>query len=80
MAKNTAETTKTEDTYVPVYLPKRYKGDDEQLLSINGRRLLIQKGKTVMVPPEFAELIDNARMQEESSEAYMEQAGRKVNR
>ena len=69
MVKN--EEQKKVPDLVPIFLPKEFKGDDEQLLSINGRRLLVQKGKTVMVPPEFAELVENSMRQKQSAEDYI---------
>lgn len=69
MAKAVAETN---NGLVPVYIPKKDRNDEDQYVAINGRRFLIQKGKTVMVPPEVKELLDNSEMQEAAAQAFID--------
>ncbi|MCH5199237.1 MAG: hypothetical protein J1E34_10080 [Oscillospiraceae bacterium] len=56
---------------VPVFVPKQSKDDNSLFVSVNGKRILIQKGKTVMVEPMFAEVINNSMKQSELNEEYI---------
>ena len=58
---------------VPVFVPKEGKGDDDLYLCVNGRRMLIQKGKTVYLPPEFAEVVEHMFEARAEADAYIDQ-------
>lgn len=58
---------------VPVYVPKEGKGDDELYIAVNGRRMLIQKGKTVYLPPEFAEVVQHMFDARAEADRYIEE-------
>lgn len=66
--KNT--NTKAANT-LPVFIPKLHKNDDALFVAVNGKRLLIRKGETVMVPREFYEVIENSRRQALQSEEFI---------
>ena len=70
MAKETVMTKN--GGLVPVCIPKKDRNDDDLYVAINGKRYLIQKGKTVMVPPEVKEVLDNAEMQDEAAQAFID--------
>lgn len=72
MAAKNENKAVTEDVMEPVYIPKEYPKDDSQFVSVNGRRWLIQKGKTVLVPPEVAEVLRNANLMNEKAQAYID--------
>jgi len=57
---------------VPVFIPKLCKGDDERYVAVNGRRILVQTGKTVYLPKEFAEVVLNSQAQDEAAQAYID--------
>lgn len=74
-----AETTKkannaTENRRVTVRLPKN-KGSNarqEEFFSVNGKNYIIERGKTVEIPEEVAEVIRNAEKAEEYAMEYAE--------
>lgn len=68
----TATAVEAENSYEPVYIPKQYAKDDSQFVGVNGRHYLIQKGKTVMVPREVAEVIRNSQLNDEQAQAYID--------
>lgn len=68
----TKDKTPTKAEMEPVYIPKENPKDDAQFVSINGRRWLIQKGKTVMVPHEVAVVLRNANIMNEKAQAYID--------
>ena len=57
---------------VPVFIPKLCKGDDARYIAVNGRRILVQTGKTVYLPKEFAEVVLNSQQQDEAAQAYID--------
>lgn len=65
------EPERTVPSRVPVFIPKESKGDDDLFVAVNGRRYLIQKGKTVMVPPEVAEVIEHMMEARAEADAYI---------
>ena len=74
-----AETTKkannaTENRRVTVRLPKN-KGSNarqEEFFSVNGKNYIIERGKTVEIPEDVAEVIRNAEKAEEYAMEYAE--------
>lgn len=56
---------------VPVFVPKSGRDDDDLFVAVNGKRILIQKGKTVYLPPEFAEVVENSLMAQTDAEKYI---------
>lgn len=70
------ETAKMQEkpALVPVYVPKEGKGDDDLFIAVNGRRMLIQKGKTVYLPPEFAEVVEHMFEARAEADRYIEEA------
>ncbi len=56
---------------VPVFIPKRFKGDDIRTVSVNGRYKQIPTGKTFLVERCFREAINNALLAEEHAEAFI---------
>lgn len=57
--------------YEDVYIPKMYKGDDQQYVAVNGERILVKKGETVRVKRKFAEVIKESLAQARVSEEYI---------
>lgn len=69
MAGKTKEKT---DGLVPVFVPKESKHDDSLFVAVNGKRILIKKGETVMLPPEFAEVIENSFAAKKAAEKFID--------
>lgn len=57
---------------VPVFIPKTGPGDDARYIAVNGKRILVQTGKQVMLEPKYAEVIRNSLTAEEQAMAYIE--------
>ena len=72
MAVKKEETAPAAPEKIPVMIPKTGKGDDERLIAVNGRRILVQTGKTVYLPPEFAEVVLNSQAMETEAQAYID--------
>lgn len=53
---------------VKIYIPKRNKNDNERFIACNGKRVMLQTGKTVEVSPEIAEVYYNSVRQREEAE------------
>lgn len=53
---------------VKIYIPKRSKNDNERFIACNGRRVMIQTGKSVEVSPEIAEVYYNSVSQREEAD------------
>ena len=66
MAKKTTEQDKE-----IVFLPKEYKGDDEQYIAVNGQRILVRKGEPVALPKKFAEVIRNSLAARKEADAFI---------
>lgn len=59
---------KTVNEKVKIYIPKRNKNDNERFISCNGKRVMVQTGKTVELSPELAEVYENSVRQREDAE------------
>lgn len=48
---------------VPLFIPESedIKAPKEEFISVNGKNYIVQKGVTVLVPPEVKEVWDNAQ-------------------
>lgn len=57
---------------IPVFIPKEGRGDDDLFVAVNGRRILIQKGKPVYLSPEFAEVVQNSMDAKVKADAFIE--------
>ena len=57
---------------VPVYIPKTGPGDDARYVAVNGKRILVQTGKTVYLEPKYAEVILNGMDADEKARQYIE--------
>lgn len=68
--KKTKPTPKTPSPTgkVEILIPKRFKGDDARTVSVNGRYLTIPTGRVFLVDREFAEVVFNASLADESAE------------
>ena len=55
---------------VPIFIPKRFKGDDIRTVSVNGKYKHIPTGKQFMIEPCFAEAVANACLAEDLAEIY----------
>ena len=58
-------------TKVPVFIPKRFKGDDVRTVSVNGIYKHIPTGKEFLVEPCFAEAVANAMLADQQAEKYI---------
>lgn len=64
---------KTKDTELEeVYIPKESRGDDSLFISVNGRRMLVQKGKPLVLPKAFAEVVRNSQAQDLAAQKYID--------
>lgn len=64
--------TKTKaEKKVPVYIPKKYRGDDCRYIAVNGERILVQTNKVVEVPERFAEVIENSAKMDAEKEKFI---------
>ena len=68
--KNENTSAKNTSNLVPVFIPKRFKGDDVRTVSVNGRYKHIPTGKQFLIEPCFAEVVKNASLAEDNAEAY----------
>ena len=57
---------------VPVFIPKEFKGDDALFVAVNGRRLLVKKGETVLLPAPFAAVLKNSEEMKKIADSYIE--------
>lgn len=57
---------------IPVFVPKTDRGDDDLFVAVNGKRILIQKGKTVYLSPAFAEAVQNSLEAQRKADAFIE--------
>ena len=74
MSKQTDTSTKT--TLVPVFIPKRYPGDDVRTVSVNGHYKHIPTGKQFLIEPHFAEAVENALLADKAAEDFIASAVR----
>lgn len=61
----------TNTNMVPVFIPKRFKGDDVRTVSVNGRYKHIPTGKEFLIEPCFAEAVANAMLADEQAEQFI---------
>ncbi len=54
-----------------VYIEKRGRNDSERYVAVNGRRMIIQCGKEIYVPAEFAEVIEHSCRQDRLSDEFI---------
>ncbi len=55
---------------VPIFIPKRFKGDDVRTVSVNGKYKNIPTGKHFLIESCFAEVVDNAMLADEMAERF----------
>lgn len=67
-----ANTKKTNEKLVSVFIPKQSRNDTERFIAVNGERILVQTGKTVEIPERFAEVIKNSENMAAVSAAYID--------
>ncbi len=67
-----ANTKKTNEKLVSVFIPKTSRNDTERFVAVNGERILVQTGKTVEIPERFAEVIKNSENMAAVSAAYID--------
>ncbi len=56
-----------------VYIEKRGRHDSERYVAVNGKRMIVQCGKEVTVPAEFAEVIEHSCAQDKLSDDFIAQ-------
>ena len=61
---------------VEVYIPKENRNDEDLFISVNGKRILVKKGVTLHLPPEFAEVIKNSQEQARVADSYIDAMAR----
>lgn len=54
-----------------VFIPKEGKHDDALFVAVNGERLLVRKGESVLLPARFAEVIENSVSAARQAERYI---------
>ena len=67
-----ANTKKTNEKLVSVFIPKTSRNDTERFVAVNGERILVQTGKTGEIPERFAEVIKNSENMAAVSAAYID--------
>ena len=67
-----ANTKKTNEKLVSVFIPKTSRNDTERFVAVNGERILVQTGKNVEIPERFAEVIKNSENMAAVSAAYID--------
>jgi len=55
---------------VPIFIPKRFKGDDVRTVSVNGKYKQIPTGKQFFIERCFAEVVANSILAENDAEEY----------
>ncbi len=61
---------------VPIFIPKRFKGDDVRSVSVNGKYKQIPTGKQFFVERCFAEVVANSILAETNAEKFKNQASK----
>ncbi len=54
-----------------IYIEQRGRYDSERYVAVNGRRMIIQCGKELSVPAEFAEVIEHSCMQDRIADEFI---------
>ena len=60
----------TNKDLVPVFIPRRFKGDDVRTVSVNGKYKHIPTGKHFLIERCFAEAVSNALLADELAEKF----------
>ena len=66
----TPEITTTDE--IEIFVPRRYKGDNQRAVHINGKRYLVKVGVPVKVPKCVAEVLNRSINQREAYNAMIE--------
>ena len=65
-------TEKTAEITEEVFIPKTSKHDDAQYIAVNGRRMLVKKGETVLLPKPFAAVVKASFAAKAQAERYID--------
>ncbi len=60
----------SKNNLVPIFIPKRFKGDDVRTVSVNGKYKQIPTGKQFFVERCFAEVVANSILAENTAEDF----------
>lgn len=63
--------TKSETGYEEVFVPKNSRDDDSLFISVNGKRILVQKGVSVKIPKAHAEVYKNSLAQTAKNDEFI---------
>lgn len=63
--------TKSETGYKEVFIPKNSRDDDSLFISVNGKRILVQKGVSVKIPKAHAEVYKNSLAQTAKNDEFI---------
>ncbi|MBR2410148.1 MAG: hypothetical protein IKB08_00320 [Clostridia bacterium] len=63
--------TKSETGYEEVFIPKNSRDDDSLFISVNGKRILVQKGVSVKIPKAHAEVYKNSLAQTAKNDEFI---------
>ncbi|MBQ7637730.1 MAG: hypothetical protein IJS90_02365 [Clostridia bacterium] len=55
-----------------VFIPKESKHDDSLYVAVNGRRMLVKKGESVLLPKSFAEVVKASFAAKKNAESYID--------
>lgn len=66
--------TKNKSNTVSVYIPKTSRNDEALFVAVNGKRMLVKKGTEVLLPTEFAEVIENSEKAAEQAREFIDSA------
>ena len=55
-----------------VFIPRESKHDDAQYIAVNGRRMLVKKGETVLLPKPFAAVVKASFAAKAQAERYID--------
>ncbi len=61
-----------ENNMKAVFIPKLNKNDESLFVAVNGKRILVKKGETVMLPCAFAEVVENSASMARQAEKFIE--------
>ncbi len=62
---------KAEETEA-VFIPRESKHDDALYIAVNGRRMLVKKGETVLLPKPFAAVVKASFAAKQTAERYID--------
>ncbi len=63
--------TKSVTGYEEVFIPKNSRDDDSLFISVNGKRILVQKGVSVKIPKAHAEVYKNSLSQTAKNDEFI---------